>query len=862
MTYVIENDNVNTVEASVKFSMSVNTNPKQNIQKIPTKLTQDEVRACSLNADKSYSKIQEFTIESFTEYLKEGNLINPDVLRKSCQLIIFDIDNDAPGSFVESPFTAWRYPSPSYQEGVNNRHRLVTLLSRPVPIDEVIEGDLNFYAVLVAVIGSEFPKYKKGDDEVKFDACCQKNRQFYWGVKNPDTLEFFPEFQLVPVDELKEAIPELYPDIIEAERKRQNKPKKDDTVGLFSQNISEQEDTPTTHTVSSDSGTTKILKVIYKDIWVGVCKRDINKLYCRYSHNLAEQPREPGMFFNASGRCYGSQNPNGNAFWVAQYEYGLPPVWIHRDDNLKKGNILGYWLMVGKAEKVYPEDMTLKGNGFIRVVTDLFNHFGVELPKSLIKKKATIQEDGLNITWLCNKLCEDLKDTLFIAGWEGLKESAKYYYFDGESYDVYCLTELSKKLKTIANQKYPEVEERLIERSLNEKGFKFKGLHTEICNWFAANEAPLTKLSYRPDSNWRYFPFSNGLYDTVDKKLIPNDGRAFNTKIICSEYSVVSDDNPGVLALKSWLKNWMQLDVKADYLLSYAVICSQGRANEIKSFPLIYGNKGTGKSSFGSTIASLFSKDLRLVLINSKEPLNPTNNHNTASLENKFLWTLKEIGHSDSTDLNKLLDYFGEDNQDETISINPKQQEVREVPKLFGLIADSENKPSLPKGKEGFYRRFKFMESYYYPQAVNFIAIIKEHKESVFNWMLQQDFNTHKDIITACENHEYFQQQAKTIQRENSDLAAFIEDCFDISNEEIDAHIHTDLYHLYRQWAIKSGEKVLSVRSFGKFFKKTLLTFDWLENTKESNGKTKYRGFKCKPEIRGYNMPNVAIDGF
>jgi phage/plasmid-associated DNA primase len=622
-------------------------------------------------------------------------------------------------------------------------------------------------------------------------------------------------------------------------------------VKKFAPNISRA--SSSTNATQQDSPSTGITEQFLKYFWEQVSPKidDFTDVFNLYDH---------AWKYNDGAKAKGSNpfsptNKTGTSFVVFyDSESGLCPRFLDGSKNLKaaseddveKNTIIEYYYYLGRMEGKYLNGGIQKQ--FWNIVRDICKDWKIPDFKS---ERSDFK--GKTIDWLCNQLCEDLQTTLYIAKFKGLEGSAIYYYFDGETYDTYCLSELIKRLKTIANKSYPEVEKALIERAMNEKAFKFRGLYNEMFSWFSTNEAPLKAFNHRPDVDWRYFPFSNGLYDCLDKVLIPNDGRGFNTEIIRSEYFHVEDNNPGVLALKKWLKEWMKLDVKADYLLSYSIICSQGKANHIKTFPLIYGLKGTGKSTFSSTISGLFPKDLRLTS-NSKQPLNPSDNHGLASLENKFLWTIKELKHSDNTDLDKLLDFFGEDNASECITINPKNQETREVPKLFGLIADSENIPSLPKGKEGFYRRFKFMESSFMPEAKDLIAVVNEHKESIFNWMLQQDFNIHKAIIQACEGHEYFKERATQVQKENSDLSFFIEECFDITNDEKDVHLFDDLYKLFCQSATMNHEKVHSKRVFSRYFKKSLTAFEWVENCYESNSKVKYRGFKCKPDIRAYSF--------
>lgn len=389
MTYSAPNGNIvsDADAVPVSFSISVNKNPKSNIQQWNHKPTGEEIARYGINADKCYSQVRVFTPQSFTEFLKAGNLIIPSILRQSCQLVILDIDNPSPGEFVSSEYFAWRYPSPSYDADKNCKHRGIVILSRPIPTDEKLKnGDLLYHRIL-ELIGDKLPSYRQEDGKIqKFDDCSKKHRQFFWGVKNPDTLDFFPDFKVFDVDAAKELL-ELNP-----AKKLISKPKITQK-NLQPQSTEEQDS-------DSDEGeetlTTKILKDIYARIWIAkeVCNRDFNKLFCKWDHKIEEIPCEAGIYMNGQGRAILSNNPGGSAFWVSQRELNLPPVFQYRDQKLN-GSYITYWWYAGKLLGQYPKDMDLKGKNFIKVVTDIYNHFGLEPYK--FKKDKNDDDDERNI---------------------------------------------------------------------------------------------------------------------------------------------------------------------------------------------------------------------------------------------------------------------------------------------------------------------------------------------------------------------------------------------------------------------------------------------------------------------------------
>jgi energy-coupling factor transporter ATP-binding protein EcfA2 len=593
---------------------------------------------------------------------------------------------------------------------------------------------------------------------------------------------------------------------------------------------------------------------------------DWSKVFCLIDHKFQVKKENQLDGLNP----FSETNNSGTSFTITLENDEQPPVWSSRcgvpseyqdaHNNSNGGDVIAYWLMVHRVfakeqGRINPfaKAKTIKQQ-YAMAYDDICKFFGVQPLDFTLAKANSINNMMLQV-------CEDLQNVLFSVEWgDTAKDNTHtYYYKNGSGFFItYSLKKLSLKIVEYLDIHYPDFEPAMIERSLTDKNFKWKGLNQEITNWFNNNHAPLNILTTRPNWKTEYIPFENGLYHTRLKKLEENNGQAFNTGIISKPFMLVEDSHPGVVAFKKWITEWLDTGCKSDYITNYIIIAAQGRANEVSSFPCIFGKKGTGKSTLGSIVTAIFPHELGVCLTNSKQPLNPNNNHGEAELENKFIWTIKEISQHSSSSMDKLLDFFGEDNDKEYLTINPKGREQKQISKLFGLIADSEKIPQLPKAKKGYYRRFVFIESSYAPQVVDYIKIIKEYSHEVYCWLIAQDFDKAKATLLEALKDEYFMEKTKEVQKENSDLAQFVERCFEVTNTDEDKHQGQDIFRLYMQWCTIENMRSLDSRVFAKFFKSSLEDFDWNEKTTRTNGKTLYRGLKLREDVLNYNFVQSA----
>jgi phage/plasmid-associated DNA primase len=453
---------------------------------------------------------------------------------------------------------------------------------------------------------------------------------------------------------------------------------------------------------------------------------------------------------------------------------------------------------------------------------------------------------NVGINWLAQQVCRDLKSTLKVAEWGEISasESFQFYYKNGNDiFKQYCLKKISINLASHSEENYPDAC-----LSIMENTKKFKGFPVAFQNWFSNNEPDLEVYNERPEPNWRFIPFQNGLYDLVEKKLIPNNGEGLNSKKISFDYREIDSNHIGIKAFKEWINFWIGEGFLADYLRDYAIACWQGNAWQITTFPCIYGKSETGKSTYGETIKYIFPTNMGLVLSDSRLPINSNSQHGTAELEGKFLWTMEEIKQTENSDLNNLLSLFGKDS-DKRISINPKGQECREIKKYFGLICDSELIPQLPKSKEGLFRRMRFFNSFKstdVPKILDLLEIIRKYREEIYCWALQQNFDSIKKNIDEIASNEYFKSQAEEIQKDNDDLSGFISEVLIITNDLKDKLDTDAIYVRYQEWCIKDGYKALNKKSFMKYIIPKLTDHNaWKKNEKtfyESSGKRIMKG--------------------
>jgi predicted P-loop ATPase len=376
--------------ANISFKVSVNTTPASKLSPHQPKPTSNEVRKEGINTGSSYNRGQEFTLETYAKHIKEGNLIVPSVIDSTvvskgvattASIVIIDIDNPTPIPFVESPFTAIRYPSPSFKLGVNSKHRLVILLSEPIDLTAPALANgmtqEQLYHSIVEYLVKDFPKYynteKKAD--VTYDESSKKPRQFYWGCTFPEHLEMFPDALVFDVGAyiaelaLKCHNQAALTDISSLTDTHKPASSASDNQSADSESGSEDDD--------SESIVIKCLKYICKEVWKKKCYLrdglyDANLFYNLYEHHWYSEPLESDMFCNFRGRRFGiPKDEESKGGWVYSKHKDLPPLYGSRNGKAK--HIFEYF----RDYHLDLQAFTLKGTDFKYVVAFVCAYYGI-----------------------------------------------------------------------------------------------------------------------------------------------------------------------------------------------------------------------------------------------------------------------------------------------------------------------------------------------------------------------------------------------------------------------------------------------------------------------------------------------------
>jgi phage/plasmid-associated DNA primase len=337
---------------------------------------------------------------------------------------------------------------------------------------------------------------------------------------------------------------------------------------------------------------------------------------------------------------------------------------------------------------------------------------------------------------------------------------------------------------------------------------------------------PFLIKSSLPKASMRYHVFFNGCFNLDTKELEVNYGQAFNRmeNVFPYDFDLSASNDPRYKeALDIWINNLFPNANHAQYFKAYMLLSAQNRGYECCSFPLLYGVRGTGKSKPGILMHKMLSE--AHISFEGNGPLNQNNNHADIMLENKSVWVVQELQENKNISFDKLLEYYGADDEKPERSINktgnPKGEEPRNYDFYAALFADSENVPQILSRKGGIFRRARFIKmhkrDFTAEESKNLGFIFQDYRQ-MFCWMIAQDHVEQLKKLKAVYKHpDLFDDMSEVIEA-NSTIPAF----FDITLVESEGNKvdRQEIYAGYRRWCEENGERASASRTFFKDFKK------------------------------------------
>ena len=323
-------------------------------------------KAQKFNSVQNWKTITNINTLELAEYLKKGYSVRGGVKMggnsqnnvESVSWLFLDFDSSTLEATQQSAlysFAALYYYTPSYQPGVNEKHRLVFKLDRAISPTEY--ESLSEY-----IIDNFYPSA---------DRLTDAGRLFF-GATSPDYVVIIDEKAVLPVDNFLSLLGQtttngfsIYTDLGDRTDKDTDDPHSKAALP------DQAEDTIKPRY--------EALHHIAKHIWIGLCRQtDIDALYCLDKHNFVSQPKGQNLAKWHGHRPEDKEKDTGSGFLVIWNDPKLPPTWQNQATG-EKGNIVDYWFKhSGKEYESVKWDDDQDYLNYMQVVTDICNYFQVD----------------------------------------------------------------------------------------------------------------------------------------------------------------------------------------------------------------------------------------------------------------------------------------------------------------------------------------------------------------------------------------------------------------------------------------------------------------------------------------------------
>lgn len=779
------------------------------------------------------------TCESLIEIINQGNAIRAGIKINgngkehvtALYYLLLDFDKSSLQKTLQNPLTgyaAFWYYSPSYQPGVNEKHRLVFRFESPKTPEDY---ELIYQHMLLS-----YPDA---------DKACKDCGRFFYGSKKPCTV-------IDTANIIDDATAEAW--LAQAKvnksvtgiskREARVKPEEND-VGITS------EQPPITIT-------TLVLQHIYEQ-WQEKLEGDIEKLYYWKNHRWWQAPRiEPNPQTGVDRLVWHCGNPwnppkdeKPSSFMITDFGDDLPPMWcditgtfekLHSEKGeLKRGStIIEYHYQLHSDPKlgvvkknIYPKGLEGELSDFKRVVDDLCKEIGINkvdwkaVSQRLRKEKKTGLTAFIRETFagLVYKTSTDKTEVYYALNQNLLSDSPYTWkmYNNPNTFYTNCV-------KPVIAANYdervacdPEVREIIQE---------------VFSDWNYTIETP-------PQENIEYLPYKNGVFDLNSKELIPwNELQIplYNNYILPYEYQKVSDDDPLIEKFKAFWGMWTHSEDYGKILLNWIVTNVHRKGYETGIMVGLFGASGKGKTAYNNLIKNLLGD---YAVKPETETFFSGYNHANEILEGKYFVFFEELtgkssvtGRANVAPLKKLAG----SPKEKAITINRKGISQYTIKSKAAYGFDCEKMIQLPDEK-GYIRRIIFVQINDDLIPINEYAEFLEfeqHLDKISSWCAQQDIDTAKNAIKSSAQSTDVRQALSNIKRENDTFAQFILEKLEIVSNPETCITCDDLwsYHTRICQAQGYGTPFSSKIKFNKVFMEKLtdaaLNFDWKGEKKKA----------------------------
>lgn len=566
---------------------------------------------------------------------------------------------------------------------------------------------------------------------------------------------------------------------------------------------------------------------------------NINKIYFLYPHqlvkveSLTDQDKEDKIIakFTGNNPWHPSTTGQGNSFAVSVKEGGFP-VFFDRSGEFSATTATGqekngshyliYWyelhnLNAKNDGKASPYPGTFK-ESFKQIVLDICNHF--KIPEFEFKKKINLDE-------ILDYLEEELRPQVYIPQWD----------------DSYLLV-YDRKCGIWASigrncRAYGRVLNDLISKKFGSEVARNYKVVRSVTSWFENNNWECLPKPLQEELN--FIPFQNGDFDRDNQELLPFNSQCFNTHRLDFNYIKVEDDNLVILRFKAFLRRWLNDETVAEFLFLWTILNCQRQAYRTGFTVGLIGDAGTGKSTYGEFLLSLFDRYKMSAFakkVNADNLTSNSNNHATAVLEDAYVVVLDELkGNTNYTNIEKLKEFTGQ-TEGVNISVNPKGKSERPAHLRLAITWNRQDMINVPSNDDGFFRRNVIIQL---KKAVSKTEQNKneweylrkpENLRILFCWCQQQPTEPILEETIKLSKEKVFEDFKAKTRIENNYIAQWLEENIEITNLEHHFHSCTDLQSDYDTWAEENKASKYGKKNFIKELRATAtdntLGFDWI----------------------------------
>lgn len=726
-------------------------------------------------------KTKDVSVDELIDIISQGYSVRPGIKKGgntedfivSTEWLMLDLDNQTLAETLSNPWTKYAvfwYYTPSYQPGVNEKHRLMfkfDLTRGKNEYEHIYKGLMKFY-----------PKADntKGAGWIFFGSYQQAINS------NVDTIKS------VTILNKNATLPtEAFLKMDVSENTNTDKFNK---VNCAS--------TPEDSDPAVEAGgiRSQVLSWLNKEIWLGKCGNDIDKLYCLHKHNFIDQPKGKALAKWGGHRPEDTEKNTGTGFFVFWYNPNQVPVWQNQATG-EKGGYFEYWHkysreLYGKEWGAIEWELDKDWLNLQAICDDIANYFKVKLfdfakAKKEISDRNRKKYNSLLDEVIGNYIYEDRNAGNYIfydlncGVWRIKSERDKIYN--------YCIhkafIDMGIEIEMVENPKFA----RAIKSELGLKSL-----------------ANVSKQQFDDMRNYDWLPLGNGDFNLFTKEFKQGFEHTLYSQFRYGNYLYTTPDKSELtLELKlffEWLE-WTYKDKSTrQAVIDWLALNIMGLAQKTQIMMCFWGTPGTGKSVILSLINNMMGE--LCAAIQGRKLLSSDNRFIFQRLDGIYAVTIDEF-KTNQTGWDSIKELTGSETP--VIEVEKKGLQPYTTKFRAGITTASQDKFTVPNSDDGGVRRrvipIQHMINLRNPKYTGIDSILKkpEYYKQIFFWLLNNiDAGEAIERMKKFANSNEVKTNMLQILIEQDDVLAFIFDCLEFTDNPNDVVPNTELQLAYENY--------------------------------------------------------------